>query len=101
MWDSQTMERKKPSQVQKDSFAMFERKDAVEYILEQAKKHQVLIINEGHHMPQHRVLSTQLLDGLKEQGFKHLGLETYYSSSKADSIIDRNGYPTLKSGYYT
>jgi len=52
-------------------------------------------------MPQHRIFSTQLLDGLKEQGFKHLGLEAYFGSPTTDSLMQANGYPILKSGYYT
>ena len=101
MWDSQAKARKKLTQVQKDSFALFEESNAIEYILEKAKEHQIVIINEGHHMPQHRVFTTQLLEGLKEQGFNHLGLETYFANPKADSLLQENGYPTLKSGYYT
>ena len=101
MWDKQSNKRKELSQEKKDSFALFKEVNAIEYILEQAKTHQVVIINEGHHMPQHRIFSTQLLDGLKEQGFKHLGLEAYFGSPTTDSLMRANGYPILKSGYYT
>ena len=101
IWDSQARPRPGLTEVEQDSFALFERKNATDYILEQAKNHQVVIINEGHHMPQHRVFTTQLLDGLKKQGFKHLGLETYFGGSEADSILQHNGYPILRSGYYT
>jgi len=52
-------------------------------------------------MPQHRIFTTQLLNNLKEQGFSHLGLESYFSNPKSDSLFQVNGYPTLKSGYYT
>jgi len=101
MWDDQAQIIGELSQAQKDSFLLFKRRDATEYILEQAKAHKVVIINEGHHEPQHRVFTTQLLDGLKEQGFKHFGLETYYARPQSDSILQSNGGPTLKSGYYT
>ncbi len=100
-WDNQSSSTKELSQEQKDSFALFERKDALPYILEKSKDHPVVIINEGHHMPQHRVFTTQLLEGLKKQGFKHLGLEAYFNSPKTDSILQVNGYPTLTSGFYT
>ena len=100
-WDKNASIREAATQEQQDSFAQFKASNAVKYILNRAKEHQVVIINEGHHMPQHRVFTTQLLDGLKKQGFKHLGLETYYASAKSDSILQTNGYPTLKSGYYT
>ena len=101
MWDSQARIRKELTQEQKDSFALFEASNAIEYILKKAKKHQVVIINEGHHMPQHRVFTTQLLDKLKKQGFNHLGLETYIANPETDSLLQANGYPILKSGYYT
>ena len=101
LWDKQARNRKELSQNSKDSFALYERKNAIEYILNQAKNHQVVILNEGHHMPQHRIFTTRLLDGLKEQDFKHLGLETYFASPKTDSILQTKRYPTLKSGYYT
>lgn len=84
-----------------DSFNLLKRKNAQEYILEKAKSYQVVIINEAHHMPQHRIFTTQLLDGLNKLGFKHLGLETYFASEKNDSTLLANGYPVLKTGYYT
>ncbi|MFZ1525412.1 MAG: hypothetical protein WAT22_11390 [Saprospiraceae bacterium] len=101
MWDSNAKERNPLTQEQKDSFALFVKRDALEYISEQAKNQQVIIINESHHMPQHRVFTTQLLDSLYKLGFRHLGLETYLVHEKADSILQYEGYPTLKSGYYT
>ena len=101
IWDSNAQERNPLTQEQKDSFALFVKRDALEYISEQAKNQQVIIINESHHMPQHRVFTTQLLDSLYNLGFRHLGLETYLGHSKADSIIQAEGYPTLKTGYYT
>ena len=101
IWDSSAKVRDKLTQQQIDSFALFIKRDAIEYISEHAKKHQVIIINEGHHMPQHRVFTTQLLDSLYDLGFRHLGLEAYFGHSKADSILQSEGYPTLKSGFYT
>lgn len=101
-WDSYQNSKRKPlSQELKDSFALFKRQSAIPFILEQTKDQQVVIINEAHHMPQHRVFTTQLLEGLKQQGFTHLGLETYMFNSKNDSALQANKYPTLKSGYYT
>lgn len=101
LWDAEMEGRPKLTQEQQDSFAQFHPSPAIDYIIEQAKPHQVVIINEGHHMPQHRVFTTRLLDGLKEEGYKHLGLETYFGNPKTDSLLNLNGYPTLMSGYYT
>ena len=100
-WDGNSGNRADLSQSLKDSFALFNQTNAKDYILEKAKDHRIVIINEAHHMPQHRAFTTQLIEGLWEQGYKHLGLETYYNSEKNDSTLQANGYPTLKTGYYT
>ena len=100
-WDTHSKPRSGITQELKDSFARFEPVGAIEFILKRAESHTVVIINEGHHMPQHRVFTTQLLEGLMKQGYTSLGLETYFASPKTDSLIRTNGYPTLQSGYYT
>lgn len=48
---------------------------ATDYIIEQAKKHQVVIINEAHHNSFHRVFTKSLLQKLFDNGYKNLGLE--------------------------
>lgn len=101
MWDSNSKPRPLPTEEQQEVFHQYEQKSALKCILDSAQNHQVVIINEGHHLPQHRVFTTQLLDGLRKQGFTHLGLETYFASAKNDSILQVNGYPTLTTGYYT
>ena len=100
-WDRNRQNKGELSQELRDSFALLKQADAEDYILERAKDHQVLIINEAHHMPQHRVFTTRLLEELKKQGYKHLGLETYYGSEKNDSTLQANGYPILTTGYYS
>ncbi len=101
VWDIDRTVKKDLPKSKRDSFSLFEEKNALKYILDQAKTHQVVIINEGHHMPQHRVFTSQLLQGLKQNGYQHLGLESYYASPKNDSILQAIGYPTLQSGFYT
>ena len=101
LWDYQATQKGEIAQSLKDSFALYKRIDAIPYILEQAKSHQIVIINEAHHMPQHRVFVTQLLDGLYNQGFRHFGMETYLASPMNDSTLQVNGHATLKSGYYS
>lgn len=88
------------TQSEKDSLNQYIQVDAIEYILKRAADSRVLIINEAHHMPQHRVFTARLIKGLSELGYKHLGLETYFQSDQNDSLLQANGYPTLKSGYY-
>jgi hypothetical protein len=101
IWDSNTGIKKDLTKELKDSFRLLKKVNAIDYILDMAKSHQVVIINEAHHMPQHRVFTTQLLEGLRKQGYKHLGLETYISQESNDSLIKTNGYANLKSGFYT
>ncbi len=48
---------------------------ALPHIFAQAKNHQVVMINEDHHSPHHRVFTTELLDSLYVLGFRSLGLE--------------------------
>ena len=71
--------------------------DAKQYILEKARDHQVVIINEAHHVPRHRTFTTSLLENLYQQGYTNLGLEAlgYF-----DSTFVETGYPTPSTGYY-
>jgi len=101
LWDSQGGPRADFTDEQKETFKNYRAEPAMDYILERADSHRVVIINEAHHLSQHRVFSTQLLQGLSAKGFKHLGLESYFASPKTDSTLQALGYPTLKTGFYT
>lgn len=69
-------------------------------IVEKAKNHIIIMINENHYYPNHRLLVTELLPKLKEIGYTHLALEALGKCQ--DSILNLpNTYPTLKSGFYT
>ncbi|MEI2421091.1 hypothetical protein V6O07_12530, partial [Arthrospira platensis SPKY2] len=69
-------------------------------IIEKAKNHRIIMINENHYYPNHRLLVTELLPKLKEIGYTHLALEALGKSQ--DSILNLpNSYPTLNSGFYT
>jgi hypothetical protein len=71
---------------------------AREYILVRARKAQIVIINEAHHNPLHRVFTASLLEGLYQAGFRYLGAETL---GHADPELNRRKYPTGQTGYYT
>lgn len=51
-------------------------KDAKSYILDKARNQQVVMINEAHEKPQHRVFTASLLEELYQQGFRYLAMET-------------------------
>lgn len=101
VWDSQ---KKSPITYTKDDslkFSQYQPRPAIPIIFDKAKDHQVTIINEAHHSPQHRVFTRSLLKGLFEQGYRHLGIETLDYSLEKDSLIHALKYPNLLSGYYT
>ena len=72
---------------------------ALDYLLERAEDERLLIVNEGHHVPQHRVFTTQLLRGLYDRGYRNFGLEAFFEP--ADSLLRAQGYPNVTMGFYT
>jgi len=70
---------------------------AKEFILQEAKKTRIVIINEAHHVPLHRTFAESLLADLKKQGFNFIGFEGLASSS----ILLQNKYPVTGIGFYT
>lgn len=75
----------------------FEPKLAQRSILQLAKAQKIILINEAHHRPEHRVFTTQLLEGLYQQGFRYLAVE---GMNQRDSLINERQYPNDKSGFY-
>lgn len=72
----------------------------IETITNEAKNHKIVMINENHFYPNHRLLVSDLLIKLKEIGYKYLALEAL--DVKQDSLLNiENAYPTLKTGFYT
>lgn len=59
---------------------------------------QVVIINEAHHVPQHRAFSVALLKSLRREGFNYFAAETIFES---DAKLNERGYPTRHTGAYT
>jgi hypothetical protein len=76
----------------------YESRDAVDTLLELADRHQVIMLNEAHHVPLHRAFTLQLLEGLYRKGFRYFAAETL--SARDENLMTR-GYPTLKTGVYT
>lgn len=73
---------------------------ALNGILEQAGQTQVLMLNENHYYPQHRLLVTELLPKLKAMGYTYLAMEALAAPN--DSLLNMPGaFPTLNTGFYT
>lgn len=71
-----------------------------ETIINEAKKHKIVMINENHFYPNHRILVSNLLPKLKEIGYTYLALEALDTTQ--DSLLNTpNGYPVLDTGFYT
>jgi hypothetical protein len=75
--------------------------DAVEYIHSKSKPEQIVIINEAHHMPSHRVFTRSLLKGLYDEGFRYFGLETLGPIENNDPDLHARKYPKITTGYYS
>lgn len=82
-------------------FSKFKAVNAKDLILEKAKTEQIIIINEAHHQPYHRVFTTSLLHDLYAAGFRYFGAETLANFDFTEYKIRKNKYPTINSGYYT
>jgi hypothetical protein len=70
--------------------------DAKAYIIERSKKEEIIVINEAHHNPMHRVFTASLLKELYQNGYRYLGLEAL-----ADTAINDRKFATNDSGFYT
>jgi hypothetical protein len=72
--------------------------DALAAITTLAENAQLVLINESHHIPQHRAFTYLLLKALRRLGFTHFAAETL---SEQDKNLNERGYPIRTSGYYT
>jgi hypothetical protein len=54
------------------------------------------MINEAHHVPQHRAFTLQLLYALRKQGFTYFAAEAF----SHDPQLSERGYPTRATGSY-
>jgi hypothetical protein len=72
-------------------------KSALTVIGSVADKEQVIMVNEGHHVPMHRAFTTRLLPILYAKGFRYLAVE---GVSESDAQLNERGYPVYRTGLY-
>lgn len=72
--------------------------DPITYLTNEIGDTRLVMLNEAHHSPGHRLFAEALLKHLKKKGFQYLALETLYWS---DSLINQRKYPVSYTGYYT
>jgi hypothetical protein len=80
------------------NLAGYEPYDALEVIADLARDVEVVMINEAHHVPQHRAFGIELLHALEPLGFTHFAAETLLET---DTGLNERGHPTQASGSYT
>jgi hypothetical protein len=97
VWDSGRFKTPDISIADSLYFFSFHPVNAKEYILNRAKSEQIIIINEAHQQPMHRVFTTSLLPELFKLGFNYFCAE---SLDKADTLLNERKYPVMLSGYY-
>ena len=65
-------------------------------ILELTEAEQIIMFNENHFYPQHRILISRLLKDLRKQGFEYLALEALAK----DSLLNSDFEPDVETGFY-
>lgn len=80
--------------------SLYKKINAADYIIEQAKKNKIVIINEAHHNSIHRVFTKSLLKKLFANGYQYIGFEALSYKDDLDSLQQIRKYPIQKTGYY-
>ncbi len=67
-------------------------------IISLSKNYRLILIQESHHKPQHRIFTKGLLAGLYENGYRYLALEALAHPSNfpiefRDTLLEERGYP--------
>ncbi len=75
----------------------YEPVDALAAVAEEARDRRLVLVNEAHHVPQHRAFTLRLLHLLRARGFTHFAAETLYASDRG---LAERGCPTAASGAY-
>ena len=70
--------------------------NAADYITAEASHHQVVMINEAHHIPYHRAFVLPMLKSFYASGYRYLALETL-----SDTSINEKNYPDHYTGWYS
>jgi hypothetical protein len=76
----------------------YSEKPALDTIAGLAKGRKAVFFNEAHNVPLTRTLTLQLLPRLRAEGYDYFAAETVYAT---DTDLQKRGYPTPKSGFYT
>lgn len=74
--------------------------EAIGKMIELAKDKQIVMVNEMHFYPHHRLLAMDLLTRLRALGYTYFALETLAEGQ--DTVLNEaDAFPRLGTGYYT
>lgn len=76
----------------------FKARSAVAAIARLARSRRAVFFNEAHNVALTRSVTVQMLRKLRDEGYDYFAVETLYQD---DSDLQKRGYPTIKSGFYT
>jgi len=71
--------------------------EAIDFIVDQARDRQIVILNEAHHDPRHRAFALQLAIKLREIGYDYFAAEALGPFTRA---LKRKGYAEHRTGFY-
>lgn len=77
----------------------YQKVSAVKSIEDVSRKHQIIFVNEAHHIPQHRAFTLSILKTLYKNGFRYFAAETFNHFAMDD--LNQRKYPLLSTGNYT
>lgn len=72
--------------------------DALATIVRLARKRQIVIINESHHMSEHRLFSKRVALALREIGYTWLAAEAFHDFSTPMEKMANRGFPVRSDG---
>jgi hypothetical protein len=75
--------------------------DAIQAIVAQARNKRIVILNEAHHVPMHRVFAKRLAAELRKIGYTYLACETFGDPGPDGISPDIPGRAVHTTGYYT
>ncbi len=75
-------------------------KGVFDAISEIAKNNQIVILNEDHYYPKHRLFAMQLLEVLKQNNYTYISAEAYIENKKSDSIQNNNNATYTREPFY-
>ncbi len=91
-----------PKSFSKKELSEYKPLNAIDFISKQATKEKLILINESHHIPLHRVFTMELLQSLYQSGFRYLGLETLSNRlDDIDTLLNKRKYPIVKTGVFS